>query len=200
MTRVFDDNGRQIPVTAIQAGPCVVVQKKTADKDGYVAVQIGFDEQKKQRLTKAEAGHFAKHEVDAFRILKEIRMEGDERDLNEGDVLSAEMFKDVRYVDITGTSKGRGFQGGMKRYGMSGGPATHGSGTHRRVGSIGMCEWPARVFKGRKMPGQMGSKNRTTQNLQIVGVMEEDNVLLIKGAVPGPNGAYVFVKKSIKKA
>lgn len=200
MTRVFDDNGRQIAVTAIQAGPCVVVQKKTEDKDGYSAVQLGFSDQKIQRLTKAEVGHYEKHGVKPCGLLKEVRIESSEAVLNEGDVISADIFKDVAYVDITGTTKGRGFQGVIKRHGMGGGRATHGSGTHRRVGSIGMREWPARVLKGKRMPGQLGNKSRTTQNLKVVSIMEEDSVLLVEGAIPGANGGYVFIKKSAKKA
>lgn len=198
MTRVFDEDGNQIPVTVLEVGPCQVVQRKTKATDGYEAVQIGFGTQKEQRLTKPKAGHFKKHGAQTARTLREIRVdEGCE--VQEGEQISASIFQDATHVDVIGMTKGRGFQGVVRRHGMSGGRASHGSGNHRATGSIGQCEFPARVFKGKKMPGQMGNVQVTVQNLKVVKVREDDNVILVRGSVPGPAGASIFVRKSIKK-
>ncbi|MCC5850796.1 MAG: 50S ribosomal protein L3 [Verrucomicrobia bacterium] len=199
MTQIFDENGVQIPVTVIEAGPCVVVQRKNSEIDGYDAVQLGFVEQKPQRLGKASLGRFAKAEVTPRRFLREFRCEADSA-LKSGDEVKADIFKDITYVDISGVSKGRGFQGVVKRYNFGGGRASHGGKSHlRSPGSIGCREWPGRVFKNKKMPGQMGNRNVTTQNIKVVQVREEDNVILVRGSVPGPNGGLVLVRKAIKK-
>jgi large subunit ribosomal protein L3 len=200
MTQVFDDNGVQVPVTVLQVGPCVVVQRKTAETDGSDALQLGFEEQKEQRLSKPVAGHFKARSVAPQRVLREVGAGEEDAELNVGDTLTADVFAEVAYVDVTGVSKGRGFQGVVKRHGMSGGRATHGSGNHRKTGSIGQCEEPARVMKNKRMPGQMGSVNVQTQHLKVVQVRPDDNVILVRGSVPGPNGGVVFVRKSIKKA
>ncbi len=199
MTRVYDDRGVQVPVTVVQVGPCVVVQRKTAQTDGYEAVQIGFEEQKESRLTKPELGHFKKGGAKPQKVLREVRLAaGDEA--KAGDVLTAKVFEDVAYVDVLGHTKGRGFQGVIRRYRMRGGRASHGGGWTRRPGSIGNREWPARVFKNKKLPGHMGSLDITTQNLRVVKVLAEESALLLEGAVPGPNGGIVLVRKAIKKA
>lgn len=199
MTQVFDENGRQSNVTAIEVGPCVVVQVKSKETDGYDAVQLGYEPQKKQRLTKPALGHFAKAGVEPMRMLREFRLdEGEEA--KPGDTVTISIFENVSHVDVSGTSKGRGFQGVMRRYNFSGGRATHGSGTHRGPGSIGMKVSPARVFKGKKMPGHMGNDPVTKQNLRVVQVRAEDHVILVEGAVPGPSGGLVTVWKAVKKA
>ncbi len=199
MTQVFDDQARQRNVTVLEVGPCTVVQVKTPERDGYSAAQLGFGPQKKERLTKPLQGHCAKAGVDAVRELKEFPVE-DGEEVKVGDQLTAELFADVEYVDVTGATKGRGFQGVVRRYNFGGGRATHGSGTHRGPGSIGMKVSPARVFKGKKMPGHMGNTRVTTQNLRVVEVRPDDNVILVEGAVPGPVGGLVTVRKALKKA
>jgi large subunit ribosomal protein L3 len=199
MTQIFNENNEQIPVTVIEAGPCPVIQRKTAETDGYDAVQLGFIEQKAQRLSKAARTRFEKVETTPRRVLREFRCEADSA-LKAGDEVEAGVFKDVTHVDITGTSKGRGFQGVVKRHNFAGGRATHGGKqTLRRGGSIGMCEFPARVLKNTKMPGHMGHVRVTTQNLKIMQVREEDNAILVKGSVPGPNGGVVLIRKALKK-
>lgn len=202
MTQVFDEVlGRQVPVTAIELGPCAVVQRKTAEADGYDAVQIGFADQKEHRVRKPRAGHFKKAGVAPKRHLREFRLEAGDDELSVGDALTAAVvFEGVSHVDIIGTTKGRGFQGVVKRYNMGGGRASHGADNHRRVGSIGQCISPARVIKGRKMPGQMGNTRITTQNIKVQGLLAEDHILLVRGAVPGPEGAVVIVHKSLKKS
>ncbi len=199
MTQVFDEKGRQFNVTVLEVGPCSVVQVKTIEKDGYSAVQLGFGPQKKQRLNKPALGHLEKAGVEPLRVLREVEV-GEGEEVKAGDQVTAALFEGVEYVDVTGTSKGRGFQGVVKRYNFGGGRATHGSGTHRGPGSIGMKVSPARVFKGKKMPGHMGSDRVTTQNLRVVQVRPDDNVILVEGAVPGPAGGLVMVRKAIKKA
>lgn len=198
MTQVYDDNGVQIPVTVIEVGPCVVVQRKIADRDGYEAVQLGFEEQKEHRIRKPQLGHFKKANVTPAKIVREFRVDAD-CETKEGDTLTAEILDGVNYVDVTGVTKGRGFQGVVKRHGMSGGRATHGSGMHRRPGSIGMNTTPAKVHKNRRMPGQMGNTRVTVQNLKVVQLRKDDNAILVEGAVPGPNGGIVYVSKAIKK-
>lgn len=198
MTQVFDAEGRQVPVTVIETGPCTVVQKKTFDKDGYDAVQLGYEDQKEQRLTRALNSHFKKANAAPKRVLREVRLEpGDEVEL--GQEVNASMFADVSHVDVTGVTKGRGFQGVVRRHGMRGGRGTHGSTTHRGPGSVGQCEYPARIFKNKKMPGQMGHVRVTTQNLKVEQVRPEDNVILVRGAVPGPVGGVLMVRKALKK-
>lgn len=199
MTQVFDEKGRQSNVTVLEVGPCTVVQVKTIEKDGYAAAQLGFGPQKKQRLNKPALGHLDKAGVEPLRVLREVEVAADE-EVKAGDQVTAALFEGVEYVDVTGTTKGRGFQGVVKRYNFGGGRATHGSGTHRGPGSIGMKVSPARVFKGKKMPGHMGSDRVTTQNLRVVQVRPDDNVILVEGAVPGPAGGLVMVRKAIKKA
>ena len=182
MTQVFDDANRLVPVTVIEAGPCPVTQVKSNDSDGYDAVQIGYRPQKEHRLSQAALGHFKKAGVEPHAELQEFRTNG-ESELNVGDVLTVEQFEAGQKIDVIGTSKGRGFQGVVKRYGFAGGPASHGSMFHRRGGSYGMCQWPGHVIKGKKMPGHMGDKQRTVQNLTVVKVIPEKNLILIKGSV-----------------
>ena len=198
MTRVYDENGVQVPVTVVQVGPCTVVQRKTTEKDGYEAAQIGFGAQKSQRLAKPQQGHFKKAGAEPQKVLREVRL-ADGDDAKVGDVLTAAVFEGVKFVDVLGKTKGRGFQGVIQRYKMAGGRETHGGAWTRRPGSIGNREWPARVFKNKKMPGQMGSVEVTTQNLRVVKVLAEDNALLLEGAVQGPAGGIVLVRKAIKK-
>lgn len=198
MTSVYDENGTAVPVTVIEAGPCVVVQRKDNEKDGYIAVQLGFEDQKEQRLNKPSLGHFKKAGVDAKRILKEFRVEGG-AELNVGDVVDANAFAEVNYVDIIGIGKGCGYQGVVKRYGFGGGRASHGGGWVRRPGSIGVREHPGRTFKNKKMPGQMGAKRVTTQNLKVIQVRPQENLILVKGSVPGANGDIVTIKEALKK-
>jgi len=198
MTQVFDENGRRLPVTVIELGPCVVVQRKTAEKDGYNAVQLGFGDQKESRLTKPALARFKKVESGAKRHLKEFAVDAEE-EVGEGDTLTLSIFEGTEYVDVAGVTKGRGFQGVVKRYRMSGGPKTHGGHSVRRVGSIGQCSYPARVAKGQRMPGHMGRVNITQQNLKVVELDGENNLMLVNGAVPGPTGAVVYVKKALKK-
>jgi large subunit ribosomal protein L3 len=198
MTSVYDESGAAVPVTVIEAGPCVVVQRKDNQKDGYTAVQLGFEDQKEQRMNKPDLGQFKKAGVDAKRVLKEFHID-DSAEVAVGDVVNASAFEEVNYVDIVATGKGRGFQGVVKRYGFGGGRASHGGGWTRRPGSIGMCEFPGRVFKGKKMPGQMGDKRVTTQNLKIIQVRPEENLILVKGSVPGANGGIVVIKEALKR-
>lgn len=201
MTQVFDEgSGRQIPVTVLQVGPCPVVQRKTVETDGYSAVQLGFQEQKPQRLTRAVRGHFAKASVAPRRVLREVRVPAAEA-LEAGSVVDASLFEGVSHVDVIGVSKGRGFQGVVKRHGMGGGRRTHGGKSQLRAGgSIGMREWPGRVLKGKRMSGQMGATTVTVQNLRLVAIRGEDNAILVEGAVPGPNGGMILVRKALKKA
>ena len=199
MTRVYDDAGVQVPVTVVQVGPCVVVQRKSAKPDGYEAVQLGFQEQKESRLTKPLQGHFKKAGAKPQKVLREVRVDAAES-AKAGDVLTAKVFEGVKFVDVLGHTKGRGFQGVVKRFRFAGGRASHGGGWNRKPGSIGNREWPARVFKNKKLPGHMGSVDITTQNLRVVKVLADDHALLLEGAVPGPMGGIVLVRKAIKKA
>ena len=199
MTRVYDDAGVQVPVTVVQVGPCVVVQRKSAKPDGYEAVQLGFEEQKESRLTKPLQGHFKKAGAKPQKVLREVRVDAAEA-AKAGDVLTAKAFEGVKFVDVLGHTKGRGFQGVVKRFRFAGGRASHGGGWNRKPGSIGNREWPARVFKNKKLPGHMGSVDITTQNLRVVKVLADDHALLLEGAVPGPMGGIVLVRKAIKKA
>jgi large subunit ribosomal protein L3 len=198
MTSIYDDKGAAVPVTVLEVGPCVVVQRKDEARDGYSAVQLGYAEQKEQRLSKPKLGHYKKAGVEAHRVLREFRVTAD-TEVAVGDVVDVRAFEEVSFVDVVATGKGRGFQGVVKRYDFGGGRASHGGGWLRRTGSIGMCEFPGRVFKGKKMPGHMGSKRVTTQNLRVMQVRAEENLILIKGSVPGANGGIVTVKESLKK-
>ena len=199
MTQVYDDKGVLIPVTVIEAGPCVVTAVKTVERDGYSAIQLGYGSRKAKNLTKADRGHLAKAGVTGDKlpaVLREIRTS---ETAEPGSVLKADIFADGEYLDVVGVSKGRGFQGVVKRYNFGGGRASHGGGWTRRTGSIGCCEWPGRVNKGKKMPGHMGNTRCTVQNLEIVRVMAEENVILVKGAVPGANGGILIIKSALKK-
>lgn len=197
MTQVFAEGGIVLPVTVIEAGPCVVLQKKENETDGYEALQIGFLDKKEHRANKAEKGHAKKADAAPKRYVKEIRgMSPSEFEL--GQELKADLFAEGEYVDITGTSKGKGFAGSIKRHGYSRGPSSHGSRYHRGPGSMGAVD-AARVFKGKKLPGHMGSETVTLQNLQVVKVDAERNVILVKGSIPGPKNSIVKVVSSLKK-
>jgi len=198
MTQVVDSNGNVVPVTVLEAGPCVVVQKKTADTDGYDAVQLGFMECKEKARSKAVNGHFKKAGLTPRKYIQEFRS-GAADEANSGDAVTVDIFADVGLVDITGVTKGRGFQGAVKRHRMAGGRHSHGGHSKRRIGSIGQCSYPARVEKGKRMPGHMGNTMITVQGLEVVSVKADDNVLLVKGAVPGPNGSIITICKSIKE-
>jgi len=197
MSQVFDEDGRVIPVTVLKAGPCVVVQKKSREKDGYDAVQLGLVEfVRPSRVTKPRAGHFKKAGVPACRLLREFGEDSGES-LNVGDqVLVNQVFNALDKVDVRGTSKGRGFAGLVKRHHFRGGAATHGSMFHRAPGSIGASAFPSRVLPGMRAAGHMGDEAATVQNLVVVRVQEQDNLLLVKGAVPGRNGGYVVIRKA----
>ncbi len=195
MTQVFTENGKSVPVTVLQVGPCTVVQKKTVDTDGYYAIQIGFEEVKEKKVTKPVLGHFKKRNLSPFRVLKEIRWEKDP-EFNEGDVIGADIFEGIKKVDVTGYTKGRGFAGVQKRWGFHGGPGSHGSTFHRAPGSSGATTYPGRVLKGKKYPGHYGNKKKTVLGLEVIGVDKEKNIILVKGSVPGYNGSYVVVKES----
>jgi large subunit ribosomal protein L3 len=196
MTQIFAPDGTVTPVTVIKAGPCVVVQRKTVSTDGYEAVQLGLVEEKAPKKTnKPMAGHFKKAGIPPTRVLREFRLDGGDASANVGDKVLVEMFAVNDKVDIIGTSKGRGFAGFVKRHGFGGGRATHGSMFHRAPGSIGASAYPSRVIKGTRMAGHMGVERKTIKNLKVVGVNTEENLLLIKGAVPGPNGTVVVIRK-----
>jgi large subunit ribosomal protein L3 len=198
MTQIFDENGKVVPVTVIEAGPCVVVQKKTEDNDGYKAIQIGFGDVKPERVNKPRQGHFKKNDVPFKRTLKEFRLD-DTSEVNVGDILKADVFEAGDVIDVTGTSKGKGFQGTIKRHGYSRIKETHGSGpVHRHAGSMGACSSPSRIFKGKGMPGHMGTDTITTQNLTVVKVDADNNLIAIKGAVPGPNKGIVYITDAVK--
>jgi large subunit ribosomal protein L3 len=199
MTRVFLEDGRWVPVTVIEAGPCTVVQRKTVETDGYVAAQLGFGPNKPSRFTKPLKGHFAKIGVDPLRVLREFALT-DGSELKAGDVVKADLFQAGERVDVAGTSKGKGFQGVIKRHGFSGGPGGHGSHFHREPGSIGQSADPSKVIKGNRMPGHMGNVRVSGQNIEVVRVDPERNLLLLRGTVPGPNGAVVEIRKAAKKA
>ena len=195
MTSVFSADGKNVPCTVIEVGPCVVTQVKTTEKDGYDALQLGFEEQKEKHLTKPEIGHFAKAGVAPKRHLAEFK--GFDGEYKAGDTLTVDMFAESDFVDIVGTSKGKGFQGVVKRHGFGGvGQSTHGQHNRLRApGSIGACSYPAKVFKGMRMAGQMGNEKVTVQNLQVIKVMPEHNLLLIKGSIPGSKGSIVIIEK-----
>ena len=197
MTQVFSEDGGLTPVTVLQAGPCVVTQVKTVENDGYSAVQVGFGDIREKLVNKPKKGHFAKAGVTAKRFLKEFRLE-DAESYTLGQEIKADVFAAGDKVDATAKSKGKGFQGAIKRHGQSRGPMAHGSKYHRHAGSNGACSDPSKVFKGKRMPGQMGGKKITVQNLEIVKVDVENNLLLVKGAVPGPKKSMVTIKETVK--
>ena len=198
MTQIFDEQGKVIPVTVIEAGPCVVAQVKTVETDGYNAIQLGFGDVKESKINKPEKGHFAKSKLTPKKHLREFRLDSVEN-INVGDELKADTFTAGDQLDIQGTSKGKGFQGVIKRHGQSRGPMGHGSMYHRRPGSMGPTSTPGRVFKGKKLPGHMGSQTITIQNLEVVRVDLDKNVILVKGSVPGANGAILKLKASVKQ-
>ena len=197
MTQIFDENGRVIPVTVVEAGPCVVVQKKTVETDGYDAIQVGFGELREKLVNKPRKGHFAKAGVSLRRTLKEFRME-DVANYNVGDEIKVDTFEIGDKVDVSGVSKGKGFQGTIKRWNASRGPMSHGSKFHRAPGSMGAASDPSRTFKNKRMPGHMGAKNTTVLNLEFVKIMPEKNIILIKGGIPGPNKGTVVIRNSVK--
>ena len=197
MTQIFDENGRVIPVTVVEAGPCVVVQKKTVETDGYDAIQVGFCELREKLVNKPRKGHFAKAGVSLRRTLKEFRME-DVANYNVGDEIKVDTFEIGDKVDVSGVSKGKGFQGTIKRWNASRGPMSHGSKFHRAPGSMGAASDPSRTFKNKRMPGHMGAKNTTVLNLEVVKIMPEKNIILIKGGIPGPNKGTVVIRNSVK--
>ena len=198
MTQLFDEKGKVIPVTVIEAGPCVVVQKKTTENDGYEAVQIGFGDKSEKNVNKPMKGHFAKADVAFKRVLREFRLD-DCSALNVGDIIKADTFTVGDAVDVCGTSKGKGFAGAIKRHGYSRLKETHGSGpVHRHAGSMGANSTPSKVYKGKGLPGHMGAERVTVQNLDVVKVDVENNLIALRGAIPGPKGGVVFITDSVK--
>ena len=198
MSQIFDESGKVIPVTVIEAGPCVVTQKKTTENDGYVSVQLGFEDVKESKLTKPEAGHLKKAQVDPKKHLKEFKLDN-AADLNVGDVLKADAFAAGDKVDVTGISKGHGYQGAVKRHGAQRTPTTHGGGpVHRHAGSMGSTSTPSRIFKGHIGAGQMGVEQSTILNLDVVKVDPDLNMIVVRGAIPGPKGGIVYVKSTVK--
>ncbi|TDX49288.1 50S ribosomal protein L3 [Orenia marismortui] len=197
MTQVFNEAGEVVPVTVVEAGPCPVVQKKTEEVDGYTAVQLGFVDKKANKSNKAQKGHFEKYGVDNKKYIREFRIEGAEN-LEPGDEVKVDTFAAGDKIDVTGISKGKGFAGTVKRWNFNTGPKSHGSRNYRRPGSIGAGSDPARVFKGKKMSGHMGHEKVTVQNLEVVKVDTEKNLLLIKGAVPGPKKGLLTIRETVK--
>jgi len=198
MSQIFDETGRVIPITVIEAGPCIVVQKKVPDKDGYSAVQVGFEETKK--LSKPEVGHTQKAGVPILRHLKEFKLDDADK-YNVGDEIKADVFAEGDRIDCTGVSKGKGYQGVVKRFGAARGRMSHGGGpVHRHQGSMGACSSPSRVFKGKIMPGHMGSEQVTILNLDVVKVDPERNLIAVRGAIPGPRRGIVYLRNTVKNA
>lgn len=193
MTQVWSEDDKLVPVTVIEAGPCVVTQVKTEKKDGYTAIQIGFGDIAERKVNKPMKGHFAKAGVELKRHLSEIRIDADAK-FKTGDAITVNDFAEVKSVHVSGVSKGKGFAGVMKRHNFKGGPGGHGSHAHREPGSIGQCATPSRVFKGKKLPGHMGSEKVTVRNLDIVKIDTEQNLLIVKGAVPGAKGALLTIR------
>lgn len=198
VTQIFREDGTWIPVTVLEAGPCDILQIKTPEKDGYSALQLGFDGMKEKRATKPRIGHAKKAGTGPKRFIREVAYNG-EPALETGQPLKVDIFEGTKKVDVIGTSKGKGFQGPMKRWGFKGAPMTHGHTRHRPPGSIGSSSFPSRVFKGMKMGGHMGRDRITVQNLEVIRVDKERNLLLVKGSVPGANGGYVVIRRSIKE-
>ena len=197
MTQIFDETGASIPVTVLQAGPCVVTQVKTEENDGYAAVQVGFGEIREKLVNKPKKGQFDKAEVPVKRYLQEFRFDN-AAEYEVKQEIKADIFADGDHIDATAISKGKGFQGAIKRHGQSRGPMAHGSKYHRHAGSNGSCSDPSKVFKGKHMPGHMGHVKVTVQNLEIVKVDAENNLLLVKGSVPGPKKSLITIKESVK--
>ena len=195
MTQIFNEAGELVPVTVLQAGPCVVTQVKTMDNDGYEAVQVGFGDKRENIVNKPMKGHFEKAGVSCKRFVRELKLEGE---YTLGQEIKADIFAAGDKIDVTATSKGKGFQGAIKRHGQSRGPMAHGSKYHRHAGSNGACSDPSKVFKGKRMPGHMGHVRVTVQNLEVVRVDAENNLLLVKGAVPGPKKSLVTIKETVK--
>ena len=200
MTQIFDESGKVIPVTVIEAGPCVVLQKKTLENDGYEAVQLGFSDVKERKLTKPELGHIKKAGVTAKRHIKEFRLD-DCSKIETGDEIRADIFTEGERVDVTGISKGKGYQGPVKRHGVGRKRMSHGGGpVHRHLGSMGAGSWPSKIFKGKKMAGQMGAEQVTVQNLDVVKIDPDLNMIALRGAVPGPRSGIVYIKNTVKNA
>lgn len=197
MTQIFDETGRVIPVSVVLAGPCIVVQKKTVEKDGYSAVQVGYEDIRENLVNKPMKGHFKKSGASVKRFLRELRTEDAEK-YNVGDVLKADVFAVGDKVDVSGISVGKGYQGVIKKFHAARGPVTHGSKFHRAVGSMGASSYPSRTFKNKHMPGHMGNANVTVQNLEVVRVDPEKNLILIRGGIPGPKKGLVFIKDTTK--
>ena len=198
MTQIFEDSGKAVPVTVIQAGPCPIVQLKTQEKDGYQAIQLGFGEQKENRTNSPKRGHLAKAGVDLVRVLREFRVQSLD-DVSVGNIVDASVFSEGELVDVTGTSKGHGFSGVVKRWKFAGGKKSHGGEQDlRRPGSIGASATPSRVFKGKKMAGRYGAKRHTIQNLPVIQADPERNLLVVKGAVPGPPNGLLLIRKASK--
>jgi large subunit ribosomal protein L3 len=199
MTRIFTEEGRWIEVTLLEAGPCTVVQRKTAEHDGYDAVQVGFEDQKESRCSKPLQGHFAKVSLSPKRVLREFRVDAGS-ELQTGDEIRSDIFTSGDRVDVSGTTKGKGFAGVIKRHGFRGGPGGHGSHFHRAPGSIGQSADPSKVYKGKRLPGHAGNARKTIQNLEVVQVDPDKNLLVVRGNVPGARGGLVVVKHSMKGA
>lgn len=200
MTRLYDETGKVTPVTVIQAGPCTVIDQMTEERNGYSAVQVGYGERKAKNVSKAVKGHCKKSGKDTTppKVIREFEIEEDAK-FELGSVLTVEEFKESEFVDVYGTTKGKGFQGVVRRYKFAGGRASHGGGWTRRPGSSGQRTWPAKVDRNKRRPGHMGNVNRTVQNLQVMRIDKEDNLLFVKGAVPGPNGGVLLVRTARKK-
>jgi large subunit ribosomal protein L3 len=195
MTQIFEESGNVTPVSVIQAGPCPIVQVKTVEKDGYSAIQIGFGDAKEKRVPGGRLGHFKKAGVAPCRVLQEVRVD-DPSEYKVGDALDVSLFEDAKRVHVAGSTKGRGFAGTVKRHRFSRGPESHGSKNIREPGSVGMCATPSRIFKGKRLPGRMGGRRTTIKNLKVVQVDRENNLLYVKGAVPGANNGFVFLRKA----
>ncbi len=200
MTRVFGEDGQMVPVTVVEAGPCTVLDVRTTERHGYSALQLGFGQRKMKNVLKPIQGHITNAGMTEFgpEWIREVRLDADSEE-EVGNALMADVFSPGEFIDVIGTSKGKGFQGVVRRYKFGGGRATHGGGWLRKPGSIGMCEHPGEVYKGRKMPGQMGNKRCTLQNLKVVQVRKDENLLLIKGGIPGGNGRFVIIRQAKKK-
>lgn len=197
MTQIYTGKGKLVPVTIVNAGPCRVVQKRTREAHGYEAVQLAFDEIQERKLSKPVRGHYKKAQVPPARYLREFK--GDPKEYEVGTIVTADLFQKGEHIDVTGISKGKGFAGSIKRHHFAGGPATHGSMFHRAPGSIGSSSWPSRVWKGKRLPGHMGSEQVTVQGLEIIEVRREDNMLFIRGAVPGSTGTLLLLRRSKKR-
>lgn len=197
MTQIFDENNRIVPVTVVEAGPCTVIQKKSVEKDGYEAIQVGYGEIREKLVNKPLKGHFEKAGTGLNRMLKEFKLEN-ASEYEIGQEIKVDVFEAGEKIDVTGTSKGKGYQGIIKRWNAHRGPMTHGSKFHRSVGSMGAASYPARTFKNKRMAGHMGNVKSTILNLEVVKTIPEKNLILIKGGVPGPNKGYVIIRNSIK--